>query len=258
MSGESEEAIRRILKQGPKTPKELRANFKQTGLNMRTYYRARDRLIRSGEVKNARFVLTEKIRESNLNVVIETLQILQTEDNKEVLKRRISSLSRICAGKRVVRADSDVIQPLGKCLENPMLISDNGLFGEFVRILADILEFEQRHPNTNSKKMIESLLETTFDRVISIVNENPDHLGYNVCYFLGRSERREAVEFLFGKIEGNAEWAKQNLNGLSYALGKQGLRKKYRKLIDNRLDHLSRSENDGLVKFSEDLSRHVE
>jgi len=142
-------------------------------------------------------------------------------------------------------------------LEDPEVLRNPEIFKESVYALAVIIDFEQRNKSPDSVELIEEIVNTNFSRIMSIINDNPDFLGYRTLFFLGRSGKIEAVDFIFEWIRNNPEKAQRELYNLASALGKQNLYKKYESQISQHLDDLMRTRDKTLLQTAKNLDKII-
>ncbi len=76
-------------------------------------------------------------------------------------------------------------------------------------------------------------------------------------FFLGRSRKKEAVDFIFEWIRNNPEKAQRELENLAFALGKQNLYKENEITIGQHLDNLMRNGDETLLQIAIKLDEMI-
>jgi len=248
------EIIKELLEEGDKSPKELLEGTKKRALEIDTsftkqnYYYHLKKLVERGEVRKI-FVhkyglIREEAKEDRFRA-LEYIETIKKEGNEDVLLSRIEQLKGLCARKRVARFP-DVRLSFQECLENPAVVGNSRIFGEFVSVLVQVLDIEYYRikdgKDSDSKEIIQDVLLRTSETIISAVEENPDFPTQDLILFLGMTEKEKAVHMLFERIKNNGSVAKKRISDLTTAL--KNLYKKYSKLIDEYIDNLIRKGDD--------------
>ena len=129
---DKDEIILNILKEGGKTPIELRDEAIKRGVSRPTFYRHIKKLVRSGEVKETKYELVSKIEEANRQEVDDCLKTLIEEDNEHVIFSRLDQLTKLSYRKRAAHF-SNVILNLASFLDKPEILNDERNFNQFFK-----------------------------------------------------------------------------------------------------------------------------
>jgi len=203
------EIIKELLKEGDKSPKELREGTKKKALELESsfteqnYYYHLKRLVERGEVRRIMVrkyeLVREEAEEDRLNA-LEYIRIIKTDRDCGVLLSRIDQLKTLCARKRVARFPK-VRSGFRECLENPEVTGNSNIFGEFALILEQVLNVEEHSSSPDSKEIIQDVLSIS-EKIISIVEGNPDFPSQGSILFLGKTGKEKVVHVLFHHQKG--------------------------------------------------------
>jgi hypothetical protein len=255
--GRYDETIMRILREKPRSRKELLAACNEKKIPYPTVYRRVLQLCKYGMIERVDvYRVIERIQEADLDQVKECVQSLRTERNETVLGIRIEKLTQISAAKRMAHLPG-IVYGLGECLDNPAVIRNPTTLSKFVSILPRILRHERNNRQSSFEKVIESLLSQTFGRILKLVegkNEIPDP---SILEFLQESGKEEAVHGLFKIIKSNPFDATRRVDDLVSTLGKHGLYAKHEKLIDSYLAKFARGKDKDLIKATKEINTRI-
>lgn len=210
------------------------------------------------KMKDGKIFENEKIRaKANHSLVSDYVDKINTLDNVKVLHSRLIQLRELSAYKRIGH-HPNVLKCLEDSLGNSMITQNPETFRLVIETLENILGYEQQIKEEDSEAILKIRKEIT-TKLILLLKTKPDYLRYSLS-LLGYSERKEAVELIFKKIEKDPEKALEGVVDslfyeLSRALAKLYL--KHRELIDKRLDKLIESDDTMTSNVGMDLRKRI-
>lgn len=244
-----------ILKEGAKTPVELRDEAIKRGVSRSTFYKHMEKLVKSGEVKKARYELIPQLVEADRQEVDDCLETLIDENNKHIILSRLEKLTRLGYNKRIAHFPH-VIQKIVSLLEQDLVINNKAILSQFFECLNAILFFEQKCQVIHWKKICNRLVNATIEKAGILLLDSPND---RIISYLGRTNRKYSVEVIFQMMKKHPiEAYRGEFSSISSAFRRDGLYNKYRKLIDERLDDFLRSKDERLIKLAKSLRKEIE
>ena len=256
--GRYDEVIMKILREGPRSRKELlAAACDEKKIPYPTVYRRVLQLCKYKMIERVDvYRVIERILEADPDEVKEAIESLKTERNENVLDIRIEKLTQISAAKSMAHLPG-VACGLGECLGNPAIIRNPTTLSKFVSILPRILRYERNNRPSSFEKTIESLLNQTLGRILKLVEDKNEIPDPSILDFLQESGKEEAVHGLFRIIKSNPFGAAGRVDDLARTLGKQGLYAKHSVLIEHYFTELARGKDKDLIKTTKEISRRI-
>lgn len=197
------ETIVEVLKEGVKTPKELREQTEKRVSEMhgnfsaKNYYYHLKKLVDGGVVKKiprTYELIKEETDEVRLEVQECTRVLQNKEEHAEVLRSRIRRLRLLSQNYRI--ASPKVIETLEECLENPRIIDNPESFEELAKLLTNILSYERGRIPALILKTTNGIL----NKIIEVLKRKLEFPSNYTIGFLCKSGKKEAVDLLFDKI----------------------------------------------------------
>ena len=256
MRGDPDRIIKEVLRQGPKTPKELSSACLDNEISKSSYYRCLRKLIKKEEIKEAKYELIEKVMEADREEVdrcITAISKALINGNKNVLSSRIDELRLLSERNRIAHFPR-VLMQIKECLESSLLVYDFETFKKLVVTLSNILGFEQYHKPKGWDRITERIQNEISPEVISVIMEHPEFPDSSAISFLGEVGTKEAVIAIFDKIRSKPSEAIPRID-TARALAK--IYSEHGKFIDHQLDALLENEDPRLIELAKKYRREM-
>ena len=249
-----DEIILTILREGSRTPIELRDEAIKRGVSRSTFYKHIEKLVNSGEVKETKYELIPKIEVANRKEVDNCLSTLIEEYNKHVIFSRLDQLTKLSYRKRIAHFPN-VIQNIAGLLDKVEVVDDERNLEQFFECLRVILFFEQTHQAEKWKKIMERLVTATIEKATVLLLRCPNS---RIIEYLGMTSREYAVDIIFTLMQQhNIEANKNEFSSIASALGKNRLSQEHKKIIHEKLDNFLRSGDERLIKLATTLRERI-
>ena len=243
-----------ILKEGTKTPTELRKEAIQRGVSRSTFYKHMKKLVKTGEVKEAKYQLIPKLVEADRQEVDDCLTILVNENNEHIILSRLETLTKLSYNKRIAHFPN-VIQKIASLLEENIVLNKEEILNQFFECVNAILFFEQYYQGIDWKEICDRLVSATIEKAGMLLLENPnDH----IISYLGRTNQKYAVDVIINMMKMHPVEANKNeFSSIVRAFGKDKLYKNHRELIEEELDNFLRSRDERLINLAKTLRKEI-
>ncbi len=246
------EIILTILREGSRTPIELRDEAIKRGVSRSTFYKHIEKLVNSGEVKEAKYELIPKIEEANREEVDNCLSTLIEEDNEHVIFSRLDQLTKLSYSKRIAHF-SNVIPNLASLLDKLEIVDNERNLDKFFECLRSILFFEQIHKANKWQRIMERLITATIKKATVLLLRCSNN---RIIAYLGMTHRESAVDVIFALMQQhNIEANEGAFSIITTELGTDKISTEPKNIINEKLDNFLRSNDERLITLATITSR---
>ena len=225
---DKDEIILNILKEGAKTPIELREETIRHDVSRSTFYKHIKKLVNSGEVKDAKYELIIKIEEANRKELDEHLTALIKDNNERIILRRLKRLTKLSWNKRMAHYPN-VIEKISSLLDKTEVVDNDDNLSQLFECLSSILLFEQNNQGEKWKGVMERLVNATIEKATVLLLKCPNS---RITEYFGKTNRKNAVDLIFRLMKmHHIELGQNEYCNIIRALGRNGLYKHHNTLI---------------------------
>ena len=252
---DKDEIIKGALKEAPKTPKELLRECLKRGLERPTYYNHLKKLVKIGEVRQAKYELIEKEKEADPEIVRDCIQIVRSDKPDEIRVARARHIERLCHWKRTA------FTPDLLCFLNTSFNDKNEKVRKhLVLAFANMLSYEQKR-KLRDVRIIDRIVDENIDNVKKLALEDMNHeVRVAVLRFLGYTGDIRALDPIFEIIKNCFEEEYEKLKEWIHVVlftQEYLLTKKLRREVAKRLDQLLMDPNEPVKKRAKELHEYM-
>jgi len=252
----AEKTIIEALKKGSKTAKELRYEcVTKQGIAGSTYNRQLRKLVKLGEVKEAKYKLIEKEKEADPEIIRDCIQIIRSDDPDGIRVAKARHIERLCYLKRTVCAPQ-----LLQFFEFSLDDKNDDVRKHLVLALANLLRYEQKREPRDSS-IIHRIIEDNIENMKKLALKEKNHeVRVAVLKFLGYTGDIRALDPIFEIVKNFNEKEYEILKGwIQWVLftPEYLLAKKLRRVVVKRLDRLLTDSDEDVRKRAKELHRFM-
>lgn len=254
--GRAEEVIIEALREGPKTAKELRHEcITKQGIVGSTYNRQLRKLIKLGEVKEAKYELIEKEKEADPEIIRDCIKIIRSDKPDKIRVARAKQLNRLCYWKRTAYAPD-----LLNFLKTSFNDKNEKVRKHLVLALANLLLYEQRR-KPRDVHIIHRIIDDNIENLRKLTLKERNHeVRVAVLKFLGYTGDVRALDPIFEIIKSSSEEEYEKLKEwIQWVLftPEYLLTKKLRRDVSKRIDKLFTDPNEKVRKRAKELHEYM-
>lgn len=252
----AEEVITEALREGPKTAKELRhVCVTKQGIVGSTYNRQLRKLIKLGEVKEAKYELIEKEKEADPEIIRDCIRIIRSDAPDEIRVARAEQLNRLCYWRRTA-----YVSHLLNFLETSVNDQNETVRKHLVLALANMLLYEQRR-RTRDHRIIKRIINKNIRNMAWLASKDTSiEVRAAVLKFLGYTGDVRALDPIFEIIKNCSEEEYERLKEWIHVVlftKEYLLTEKLRREAANRLDQLLIDRDENVKKRAKDLHKFM-
>lgn len=162
----ADELIREVLRSGPKKPKDLYRECINRGLKRATYYRQLRKMIKLGEIEDAKYELIIELEEADPQDVADHINVLKSSSSDEARIVRAKELVRLC--RRRASHIPGLLDFFETSLDDPCM----EVRALLVSALYRLIETEREHRPLD-KKILQRIIEN-IETVKKLVLRDPN------------------------------------------------------------------------------------